>query len=252
MLKGALRALASACGYDLRRIRTVPAGSDTRPIGILSSFLEDVRARGFAIDCAVDCGANEGDWAREFLGVYPHAKLVLVEAQESMRGKLEAVKAVFPETRVHIGGVGREHAEKLFTFWPDRKGSTFLQGEDGQARAEGRQVPTAIDTLPDILRMAGAPVPQLVKMDIQGFELEALEGMGPMLKQVGALILESDLYSFLPGQPQADVLTTWLAARGFFIYDVCGYGRRPSDGAVSHLDFVFANDNGPLRKYKGW
>ncbi len=252
MLKRALRSLFAAAGYDLRRLRPVPAGSDTRPIGNLTSFLEDVRSRGYAIACAVDCGANEGEWAREFLGVYPEAKVVLVEAQESMRPKLEALRAEFPLAYAHIGGVGRAHAEKLFTFWPDRKGSTFLQNEDKQAQAEGRQVAIPIDTLPDILRKAGAPTPELVKMDIQGFELEALEGMGDMLGKVGALILESDLFSFLPGQPQADALVTWLAARGFFLYDICGFGRRPSDGAVSHLDMVFANDAGPLRKNKSW
>jgi FkbM family methyltransferase len=251
-VKQAIRTLLARGGYEIRKSRTVPAGSDTRPIGDLTSFFEDIRARGFKIKCAADCGANAGKWSRALLDVYPHAQVVMVEAQESMRPHLQSVVDEFPEARIHIGGVGREKSEKLFTYWPDPTGSTFLDREDPKAQSEGRQVNLAIDTLPAILEKAGAPVPDLVKMDIQGFELEALEGMASILSQVGALILESNLFAFLPGQPQANVLVTWLAHRGFFLYDICGYGRRPTDGAVSHVDMVFANDKGFLRRYQGW
>ncbi len=200
----------------------------------------------------MDCGANVGLWTRELLKVFPDAAVALVEPQSKLRAHLDVLCTRFPKCKVFQGGAGGKPEQKLFSYWPDQKGSTFMARADEAALQAGRQTHLAVDSIPNILSSLGLPKPDLVKMDIQGMELEALHGMGEMLSGIEAVILECNLFKFLPDQPQAEELVAFMARKNFFLYDICGSGRRPSDGALSHLDMVFANDSGFLRKDKGW
>lgn len=251
-MKRRLKNLAASFGYEVRKVAHTPAGSDRRGIGDLTALLEDIRARGLRLNAALDCGANAGRWTRAFLDVYPDVRVLMVEPQGKMRPALDAVVAEYPEAAYWIGGVGGRDERRLFSLWPDTTGSTFLDKPDPKAEAEGRQVQLEVRTVPSILRETGFPFPQFVKMDIQGLELDVLRGMETELPKVEVFLLECSLFRFLEAQPVAHEIIAWLAARGFPLYDVGGYGRRPSDGALSHLDFVFAREDGWLRRNKAW
>ncbi len=251
-MKRLLKALLASQDYEIHKISRILPGSDRRGIGDLTSVLQDLKARGFTILTAMDCGANAGRWTDEFLTVYQDAQVLMIEPQEKMRPYLKAVAERHANARLWIGAVGGRNEKRLFSLWTDTTGSTFLDQPDPAALAEGRQVQLDTKTIPAILEETGFPFPQLIKMDIQGFELEVLRGMEGVLPRVEALILECSTFPFLRDQPVVENIITWLGKRGFSVHDICGFGRRPRDGALSHLDILFARDDGYLRQSKGW
>ncbi|MEX0759001.1 MAG: FkbM family methyltransferase, partial [Tistlia sp.] len=59
------------------------------------------------------------------------------------------------------------------------------------------------------------PAPVLLKLDVQGFELAALEGCADRLDQVAWVYVECSYLELYEGQALAAEVEAWLAARGF-------------------------------------
>ena len=74
-----------------------------------------------------------------------------------------------------------------------------------------------------------------IKLDVEGSELDILQGGEQCLKKVMGLSLEVLFHSFLRHQPTFSEIDLWLAERGFYLYDLATYrhGRKalplPSD-----------------------
>src|SRR5262249_33963036 len=140
------------------------------------SFLEDVKARRFAPKGIVDVGANRGNWTRMALSIYPEASVIMVEPQDEMDQALGLLCRDQPKC-VHVkAGVARVEGELIQTIWDDLDGSSFLPMPDATLAKSGWQRHTPVTTIDDILAKHDGFQPELVKLDVQGFEIEALSG----------------------------------------------------------------------------
>jgi len=242
-------------GYELRRTVTLNGGapgSETRPIGQLDLFLQDVAARRFRPRGIVDVGANRGNWTRIALSVFPRTPVILIEPQAEMQPQLKALAKEVPQCRVVQAGVGREAGELVQTIYPDTEGSTFLQPREASLQAPERRRKTRIVTIDDILRAEPKFEPDLVKLDIQGFELEALAGGSSLFGRTELFVIEVSLFEFMPKVPLAREVINFMAARNYEFYDVVGRCRRSNDGAVGNLDLAFVKGSGMFRKSMNW
>ena len=61
----------------------------------------------------------------------------------------------------------------------------------------------------------GVPVPQFVKVDTQGYELEVLKGFGDRLDEVIAAELEVSFHPLYEEQPDFDTVRSFMEERGF-------------------------------------
>ncbi len=93
-----------------------------------------------------------------------------------------------------------------------------------------------IVTLDELLTREGYASPELVKLDIQGFELEALRGAGGSVRSAEMFIMEVSLFEFLPDSPLLAEVVAFMDERNFVVYDVAGFARRELDGALGQLD----------------
>jgi FkbM family methyltransferase len=245
--------VARVVGIDVQRYRpTPPPGSSRRGVGDIQKFLEDVRARGFVPRGIIDVGANRGEWTRMALSVFPNAEVIMIEPQAEMMPLLEGLCAETPAISLIKGGVGSEPRELFQTIWDDLAGSSFLPPEDAVLQAKGKQRLTPITTIDTILSEHQHFHPDLVKLDIQGFELEALLGASSIFGVTEMFIIEVSLFEFMAGQPVAREVIAFMANRGYELYDVPGFCRRPSDGALGQLDLAFTKSGGFLRASSSW
>jgi FkbM family methyltransferase len=229
-------------------------GSAIRPIGDVKSFLEDIKARGFFPRGLLDTGANRGDWSKMALEVFPEARSVLIEPQDEMEPFLTSLCESDARCRFFKCGAGREEGELVLTLWEDTYGSSYTVAKDAKLLNEGKQRITPIRTLDAILTELGPSyVPDLVKVDVQGFELEVLRGGESLFSKTEVFILETTLLvGNHPVWPSTREVIEFMGAKGYEIYDITSYLRKPSDGSLGQIDFAFVKVEGRFRSNVAW
>lgn len=229
-----------------------PVAAMDRPFADMRPFLEYVRDLGFAPSLIVDVGAHAGSWTEMALDVFPGAGVLMIEPQPEMREALRAVSARYPSVRHVEVAAGAREEERYQTIWPDLQGSSFLPTPTAERIASGEQRLAPVRTLDRLLEEDGRGTPDLVKLDVQGFELEVLKGAPSILGRCELMILETSLYEFLDDIPLLREVIDFMGDHGYEIYDLAGRIRRPVDAALGQLDVAFALRRGFLRQHDRW
>jgi hypothetical protein len=79
----------------------------------------------------------------------------------------------------------------------------------------GRKIPVPVVRLDDWAEAHGLPEPDLLKLDLQGYELQALRGAPRCLQHARAALLELSFQEFYAGQPTPGRVITHLEQAGF-------------------------------------
>lgn len=255
-LKSAIKSVCGAFGLEVNRTsvrRAMKPGSAQRGIGEVANFLEDIRARGFVPRGIIDVGANQGDWSRLALSIFPGTPIIMIEPQDEMQPLLSQLSKREVACHYVKAGAGREPGELVQTIWPDRVGSSFLPEADESRLQTGEQRKTQMVTIDQLLSESFSDfVPDLVKFDIQGFELEALSGAETIFGRAEVFILETSLFRFMPRQPITREVISFMFDRGYELYDITQCLRRPYDGALGQLDLAFVKADGKFRTETKW
>jgi FkbM family methyltransferase len=219
----------------------------------LESFLEDIKARGFQPRGIIDGGGHRGEWSKLALSVFGYTPLIIIEPQEELQEDLKRLIDIHPNCRHIKAGIGRASGTLIQTIWEDYAGSSFLPPVQDSLLESGKQRMVMMTTLDQILS-GSTPgfYPDLVKLDIQGFELEALLGGESFFGKSEVFIIETSLFSFMPNQPITRDVIRFMSERGYEIYDITEFARRPSDGALGQVDFAFVKSDGVFRKSTKW
>jgi FkbM family methyltransferase len=253
MLKTQVQSILNRAGYEVRRRVIHPPASSQRPLGDLISFLEDSRKRGFRPKVIADIGANEGHWTRAVLSVFPDAQCLMFEPVPAFAGNL---KRLCETCNARYWGVGVSDSDgtlEIDSVTRDgaaTSGSTFLEStHDG--RYSSTKIPVEVRSLDSLVTRHEIPAPELVKIDVEGFEMSVLRGAESLFGSTELFIIELSLYSFWK-QPIFHEVVAWMAARGYLLYDLAGFNRRPVDGTLGQVDACFVKSDSRLRRAGGW
>lgn len=260
-LRGQIKKIVAKFGVELRRNSSAYGpGAPNRPLAITELFYEDIRARGFHPQFILDVGANRGDWTEMMLGLFPEARYLLLEPQHEMAGALNSLAKRHANVSWIECGAGPEEGELVLNVSDDLNGSSFVPDAVSEATASGaagRQRRVPVRRIDNVVAEAGdgfgqVALPDLVKLDIQGFELEALLGAERLFGHTELFILEASLFRFKPEAPLLHEVVSFMAERSYIVYDIADYIRRRHDGALGQLDLVFAREDGLLRASNAW
>lgn len=92
--------------------------------------------------------------------------------------------------------------------------------------------------LSEKLTPADIQKPALLKLDVQGYEFEALQGCAALLPQFDAIYVECSLRALYEGQHLLGDIVVWLKGRGFELQDI-GEVTRDRRGSAIQADFLF-------------
>jgi FkbM family methyltransferase len=206
------------------------------------TLLNHVRANGFSPETIIDVGAFVGDWSTCARRVYPHARCIMIDANEDNRAQLaEAVQRI-RNAEYEIALLGPE--DRGVVFHVQSTGSSVLPELTPFERTERRVRMTRLD---DLLSGREMPGPVLLKLDVQGFELEVLRGASRTLADSEVVILETSLLPYNEGAPLFSDVIGFMERAGFLAYDFCGQARRESDNTLFQTDVVFTKAASNLR-----
>lgn len=189
----------------------------------------------------VDLGANEGRWTAALLAVAPNARVIAVEPAPAMRALLEQRFAGHPNVRVVGKAVGAEPGTATLNVTEHANNSSLrrpnaehdaMYGDGFRVREE---VEVEVVTLDDLL---GDEVADVIKIDVQGLEIDVLRGAERALRTTRAVLLETNFVSYYEGDATFDTLHAAMHERGFGLANIATPATRP-DGAALWSDACY-------------
>jgi FkbM family methyltransferase len=246
-LRRALKASPNSFRERLLRQSVAAADDDAKfRVGqpTMWGSLQNLARIGFRPGGIIDVGANVGAWSSRMAKIFPDSPIHMIEAQPSLESVLAASR--IPYTMALLGPEERSPVP----FYLSGTGSSVME----EVTSFDRDViELPVKRLDDIEPVAALRTPLLLKMDVQGYELEVLAGASETLKRTEVILSEVSLLEYNKGAPLMHEVIDYLASREFLPYDICGGLRRSSDSALFQTDMIFVRRDSQLRsKRKFW
>jgi FkbM family methyltransferase len=186
-------------------------------------------------DTVVDVGANVGVYAAVAARlVGPEGSVLALEPLPFPReALLELVRRNgFTQVRVLPVAAGASRGSMQLHVTAGASGLT-------SAYARGNaSVPVEVEktTLDAVVEKSGCPPPRLLKIDVEGFEFDAMKGAARLLTTENApvVLFESNPELLAPSQGTFADIQKWLAVRGYDLFGLTPGGLRPVAANTRH------------------
>jgi FkbM family methyltransferase len=196
-----------------------------------------------------DVGAYRGDFARTALSVWPSARVACFEPLPQGRRQIRALIEESPKITLHETLVGAT-VQAGVPMHVAETSSSLLRDAENEGFPVEHFPQTTVDTV--VRDSYAGQAPDLLKLDVQGYELQVLKGSEASLGQTRVVLSEINLLDLHEHAPLLHEMVAWLSERGFVAYDICGISRRPLDDALWQADMIFVRGNDELRRNKGY
>ena len=247
MIRRVTSAALARAGYRLSRVDAAAAGGGlTRSMADVLSLAARLGARPATV---IDVGVASGTPALH--QAFPDAALVLVEPLSEFAEA--CTTALCGRRGVHIAAAaGSTDGSAIINVHVGELEGSSLYRESMGSSFDGSQ--RLVDTVrvDTVIERGGHEGPFVLKVDVQGAELDVLDGSRKTLRDCQLVLLEVSLYEFLQGGPQLADVVGYMADQGFAVFDVFGGHFRPLDGALGQIDLAFVRSDGPLRSDHRW
>jgi FkbM family methyltransferase len=211
----------------------------------MSARLNNLRRAGFVCTGAVDGGAYEGEWSKTFWRSFPGVTTIMVEPLPSKSEPLTRL-ALSGESRYVAAALGRTRGSVEL-----RLSETNSQVVGSTEGGDGNHITVAMTTIDDLLDASPGFRPNLLKLDLQGYELEALQGCADLAGRFEVVLLEVSLLR-IGDVPVFSEVDRFLAERHFHLYDVLPQYYRPRDGALWQCDAFYVRSDSSLIASRDW
>ena len=211
--------------------------------------LQNLRKKGYIPKVAIDVGAYEGHWTVDFLEVFPDAKVLMLEAQNSKEIYLQDLSKKFPNVSYAIALLSSEDNKKVLFNENETSSQVNVLATDFELQNANTKTTITLDTL---VKNLAFPNATFMKLDVQGYEIEVLKGAISTILTVEVCMLEVTLLSLGDGSPLMIELINFMDNLGFQMYDISQFIKRPFDKAMYQMDVFFVKNNSFLVTDKRW
>jgi len=216
------------------------------------NLLKRVKSLGFLPETIIDVGANAAEWSQSVKPVFSESKFILLEPQVEMAPFLQRFCDNNKGAKYFLAGAGAEPGELIFTLWDDFAGSSFVVEKSDDWISSGKQRIVPIVTIDSLVQNKEIEIPDLVKIDVQGFEREVLKGATCCFGKTEIFILETSFFSGQAIKPLFHELINFMLEYDYVVYDVIDRNYRPYDRALGQADVCFVKKDGMFRQSSRW
>lgn len=186
----------------------------------------------------LDVGAHIGEFSKTITQLAPDCQIVMVEANPNCESYLQKL----PHGYEMIALSNKQGKAELFVEKANSIGtgaSLYRENTDWYADGKFEKVEVNVDTL-DNRRYFADEVIDLVKLDVQGAELDILSGGQSTIMRSKYVLIEVSVIEYNSNAPLMDEIVTTMRSYGFYIEDILDY-LKPNKKQIVQMDLLFKN-----------
>ena len=170
----------------------------------------------------VDIGSNKGQFILLIEKIFPNKIVYSFEPIIEMINKQKKFFKYKKNITFHNLALGSSICSKEFLITSRMDSSSFLKVASNTNKSKNYSViekrDIKVSTLDEILLNEIFLYPLLIKMDVQGYELEVLKGAKNLLKKTDYLLLEVSENEMYQNQPTEKIIIEYLKDLNFEIF----------------------------------
>lgn len=175
-------------------------------------------------DMIIDVGAASGITAMKYAEAFPQANIICFEPIHSNFGALKKNVSSYGNIVLHNCGLGEAEAELAINKSERITSSSILPiAEDISNEFFRANLQKKSEESIKIRKLDNVIGPQkvnLIKIDVQGYELKVLQGATEVLKRTALVLLEMQNHDFYVNAPMYHHLDEYLREQGFMLADI--------------------------------
>jgi FkbM family methyltransferase len=198
-----------------------------------------------ALRCVVDVGANVGEWATAVRELVSPEKLVVIEPGPAMFAELREKFEGKSDVELHNVAIGETNGTTTLRITRASTGASLLLPRDEMKQLIGshwaieKEVECPLRTLDGLL--AAIPEVSLLKIDVQGYEKEALAGATETLAKTKFVLIELNyMPQYEGGSWFGEIHELLTRKHGFVLVDATKPLRL--NGRASMSDALYVNE----------
>jgi FkbM family methyltransferase len=205
--------------------------------------IKNLKILGFNPDVVIDAGAYVGDWTTTVLKIFDRSKFLMIEPQSSKEAVLNRMvklnnNILYKQTL--LGETNKDNVQ----FFEMESGSSIYEEQTQVSRDIKHLSMTTINNLVADFKLTGK---FFLKLDVQGAEVDVLEGASEIMNQIEFILVEVSLFGYNKGGPLFAEVVTYLNKKDFVLFDICNQYRK-SDKTLFQVDLMFINRKSPIRE----
>ena len=192
-----------------------------------------------------DIGAAEGIVSSLFAKLPNISEVHAFEPIPNMYRQLTFSVKPFPNVHCHNVALGNEKTEKAMYIASNSDSSSLLQvanlhKDEFNNVNFSKKITVNCVRLDDYVEENQLPLPNIVKIDVQGYEKEVLNGGQITIKKADYCILEMSFYPLYEGSPLFDDIYTQMRELGFQLIGI-SKPLKGKSGDQLQIDGIFKN-----------
>lgn len=243
VIKSIIKKILNFAGYNLVKKNYTIAKIELSKKTMYDALLH-LKNLNYQADLIVDVGAGSG--TEPLLSTFPNAEFILIEPLIEFLPKLELLKENYKIQKIIISAAGTSSNDITINVHPDLYGSSLFNESEG-SYADGIPRKISMIKLKDKIAHLNSEKHNILKVDVQGAELDVLEGAEELLQIFDVIILEASFFKFLKSAPDFAEIIKYMDDKNFVVYDMFDFHTRPIDNALAQVDILFVKRDGQFR-----
>jgi hypothetical protein len=191
---------------------------------------EFFKSHNIEIDSILDIGAHKGKWTQTFKEHYPNAKELMIEANADHIEDLKKIGSYM------LALLSKDNEEVDYYMCEDKintQGNGIYKENTNVPFTSKKRRCVTLDSLLPGQRF------DLIKLDVQGAELDIIQGSPGFIHQAKYLWLELQPHNYNIGAPSAGKVIGYLNQIGFEIITMDEVNT--GNGVIMGMDMIFVN-----------